>query len=493
MKTRIIIFLFALGLMQMSCDEYLDVNDSPNNPTSENVPPNLVLTGAQTQVYRLQARRMNRLGNAFMNTWGPNINSFTGGFAEEFSLAISNTFYSDVWSGIYLNTFAYQTIINSEGTTFNNHKAIAKIMKSFYMQYIVDLYGDAPYSQAHQRGENLTPAYDDDAEIYKALLAQVDEAIVMLQDNVGNAVGDEDVIFGGDNAAWIRFANTLKLRLLVRAASATELTAEVAAGFASLSGADFVAADVTINPGYSNGEGAQQNPFYNLYGFDTDGNATTSRNFIRASEHAVEFLSGASNGAADPRLSRIYAQNANGNFVGIEQGAQDNGSVDLSPLGTGLVIDSAQDGYIMLASESFFLQAEAMLNGNLPGGDAGAQAMFEAGIAASFNHLGAGSATGYTTSANGVVGLGWTGSNANKLEAIMTQKWVSHNGTNAIESWIEYTRTGYPVVPLPTSAQFSDKPNRLMYPNSEYIGNSANVPSQTQADAFSTKIFWDNN
>ena len=75
----------------------------------------------------------------------------------------------------------------------------------------------------------------------------------------------------------------------------------------------------------------------------------------------------------------------------------------------------------------------------------------------------------------------------------MNQKCVATNGTNAIESLIEYTRTGYPVVPLPTSAKFPDKPNRLMYPNSELAGNSSNVPPLSQAEAFSTTIFWDVN
>ena len=96
----------------------------------------------------------------------------------------------------------------------------------------------------------------------------------------------------------------------------------------------------------------------------------------------------------------------------------------------------------------------------------------------------------YIAAANAVDGLGWDAS-SNKIEAIMTQKWLALNGINAIESWIEYTRTGFPEIPLAVNAQRDSKPNRLLYPSSEYIANSANVPTQQSADAFNTSVFWD--
>ena len=493
---KISILVLALGLSQTSCENYLDVNDDPNNPTSENVPANLILTGAQTESFRVQTGTMNRLGNAYMNMWGPNINSFTGGFADEFSLSISNTFYSGIWSGLYLRTYPFQKIIDADGTQYNNHKAIAKIMKSHYMQYIVDLYGDAPYSQAHLGGDNLAPAYDDDQAIYRDLITQLDDAVLLINDNLGSAVGSEDVVFNGDMNMWIKFANTLKLRVLLREATLAETDAASATylndQFALMTTAEFlgVGESVTINPGYSSGETAQQNPFYSTYGFDVDGNATSSNNFIRASEHAIEFLNGGANGVGDPRLGSIYSQNNAGNYVGILQGSEDNGGVDLSPLGGGLLVSDSQDGYIMTSAEALFLQAEATERGYLTTGVA--KDFFEAGIAESFTILGAGDPTGYLAAANPTNGIGWDGS-ADKIEAIMTQKWIALNGIHAIESWIDYTRTGYPVTPLATTALFPNLPNRLMYPSSELSGNAANVPAQTQADAFSTRIFWDAN
>ena len=90
------------------------------------------------------------------------------------------------------------------------------IYKAFHMQYIVDLYGDAPYSQAW----NVlipTPIYDEQETIYRELYNSIDDAIALIE-NADNdvVVGSEDAIYGGDMQQWINFANTLKLRYLIR-------------------------------------------------------------------------------------------------------------------------------------------------------------------------------------------------------------------------------------------------------------------------------------
>ena len=76
---------------------------------------------------------------------------------------------------------------------------------------------------------------------------------------------------------------------------------------------------------------------------------------------------------------------------------------------------------------------------------------------------------------------------ANKLEAIITQKWIAVNGITAEQSWFDYSRTGYPSdIPIPLNYTGSaDRPVRLYYPSGEYSANGENVP--TQPDAFSAK------
>jgi hypothetical protein len=507
MKTIKIILPF-IALMLFSCSDFLDVNETPNSPTAETVPPNLILAGAHANSYRTLAINMNDLGNVWMNNWGANVNSFTGGYNDEFSLAINNTFNAGIWNGIYLNTANYTNIINSTYPNFENHKAIAKIMKSYYFQYIVDLYGDAPYSEAHLGTANLTPSYDDSKAIYRDLYAKLDEAIDDIQNapSTATVVGSEDVIMNGDMNKWVKFANTVKLRLLLRQSNLAGVDAEtqtyLTAKFAEMvaDNSQFIGSgdSVTINPGYSNGNDAQQNPFYSRWGKNLDGTDRTSFNFTRASHHAATFLNGEQPGysVVDGRRGRIYSLIGTPlKVVGVKQGDSSvptgTAPAAMSTLGAGILSGPGQDGYIMTSSESMLLQAEAIARGYLTTGDA--NALFEAAIADSYSILGAGSSTAYATSISTVPGFGYSGSTTldDKIKAIMIQKWIALNGNNAIESWIEYTRTGYPRTPLAITTQYPSKPNRIMYPNTELIGNSANVPTQTLSDVFSTSIFWD--
>ncbi len=490
--------VIAIGGLTVSCDDYLDINDPKNDPTVAQVTPDLIMAGALTSTHSTQVNSMNRLGNVFMNNWGANVNAFTGGFNEEYQLILTSTFYNTIWDQLYVRMANFQSIIDTPAEGFNNHQAIAKIMKSYYMQSIVDLYGDAPYSEAFQGGANTTPMYDDDMAIYRQLIVEIDEAIELIDnaDDLTNPVGAEDVIYMGDMQNWVNFANTLKLRILMRQSTLAESDGEAAsyltAQFQSLQDASFITSSATINPGYAKDAG-RQNPFYATYGFDVDGNRTTTNRFVVASLYAERFLDGSLTAVFDPRINRIYTPIGD-EVLGVEQGIDSNDPsvpATISPLGPGLLIDDTQDGIVFSAASSFFLQSEAVFRGYLPGD---AKQLFEEGIRASFNYLedpeNPLDAETYIAEINTVDGAGWDGS-SNKIEAIMTQKWIALNGINAIESWIEYTRTGFPEIPLAINAQRDSKPNRLLYPSSEYIANAANVPTQQAADAFSTYIFWD--
>lgn len=498
-KIKILLPLIALTLF--SCDNYLDINESPNDPNATLVTPNLSISAAQTGSYSVLVRRMNELGNVFMNNWGANVNSFTGGYAEEFGITMSNNFYEDVWNSLYRNTYEYTNIINHPSTNYDHHKAIAKIMKSFYFQYLVDLYGDVPYFEAHQGSANVNPAYDDDQAIYRDLIVQIDSALDMIDNAPATtvAVGSEDVMLGGDMDAWKKFANTLKLRILLRqstkgatngatttdAATLTYLNDE----FADLDN-NFVDRNITINPGYSNAKDAQQNPWMNLMVNLSETTVTyrTAYNFRRASSFIAGQLN---NNPLDPRRGRLFGL-VSGSVVGVTQGdaSQPTGTapLSLSPLGPGLVINSAQNGYVMLLAESLLLQAEAVERGFITGD---AQTLFNAAITASMSHLGATVGT-YVADVNAINGKGYTAS-TNKYEAIMYQKSIALNGTNGVEAWIEYTRTGFInniPMPLGSTSPTGKKPLRLMYPTSELASNSANVPAQSVADVFNVGPFW---
>jgi hypothetical protein len=508
-----IVYLFTAGLMMLSsssCSDYLDVNDSPNAPQYGNIPPTLTLSAAETQTFRaitgdnqnfensIRSSGMNQLGNLMMNSWAGNVNSVTNPYSDEFRSIITSSFYNSIWDWTYRNVANFQQIINYNSEDFDNHKAIAKILKSFYMQYMVDLYGDVPYSEAFKGQQDLYPAYDDDQQVYRGLITEIDEAIAM----IGNAnssdavVGGEDAMLGGNMNDWIKFANTIKLRILIRQSGLTdaETVTYINEQLDALSGAAFIDADVTINPGYSTTTSLSQNPFYGAYGYTITAGAVANRSTVVASEHAATEL----NSTSDPRRTRLWTTDG-GDVVGIEQGADAEAAPDnpsfLGPAIIPVPVDgdvtegSVMDGYVMTLSEAKLLLAEAAFRypGKFPGYDP--KTLFEEGITASFTRLGASGVDSYLASINSVQGYGWDAT-TDKIQAIMTQKWIALMNVHAIESWIDYTRTGYPVTPLAITNSGVGKPKRLMYPTSEYVSNSANVPQQTSATVFATGPFW---
>lgn len=492
MKFKILVALLALNLT--SCDNYLDINEDPNNPNINQVTPALLLPGAMTNAHRVQTRTMNQLGNIWMQNWGADVNNFTQANSDEYRLQLSNNFYTNIWDGLYTSMANFSLITKYNSVNHDNHKAVAMIMKAYYMQYIVDLYGDAPYSQAFQLADDTTPSYDDDKAIYRSLVSEVDDAVQMFYDADSNdeALGTSDVMFNGNLNKWIRFANTLKLRLLLRQSNLVdaETTTYLATEGATLNGAVFLEENATVNPGYNTGTAAQLNPFYSLFKTAT-GSDTQYNGYTRATAHIADFLNGdASNSVVDLRRSKLYTL-VGGAVSGAVQGDL-IGPAEMSGVGTGLIVAGTQDGIVLSLAETNFMISEAIEKGIITGTTlyTDAQTPFYAGIEASYLTLGLTSANAfaYIGSSNNVAGIGWDG--GNHIEAIMTQKWIATNGINAIESFIDMNRTGYPVLPMPTNALYPTRPLRLLYPTSELVANSANVPSVGLSQIFTQGPFW---
>lgn len=493
--------VLLLSLSLFSCDNFLDINEDPNNVQAEDITPTKSLQGALTNAYRVQARAMNQLGNIYMQNWGGDVNNFTSANNDEYSLAIDNTFYAGIWDGLYPAIYNMQKTIEYNSDDYDNHKAIALIMKSFYMQYIVDLYGNAPYSDAFKGQANTTPSYDDDKAIYRDLVTNINKAIDMFYAADANDadVTASDVIFNGNINKWLRFANTLKMRLLLRQSGLTDpdTVAYLNTEFAKIEASGiYLDVNATINPGYSKATAAQLNPFYSLFKTAT-GADTQFYGYVRATDYIARWFNGdvslATNGLVDNRRLRLYNGISDGTVSGAIQG-NITGPAEMSQLGLGLFIDTDtptdgagdEDGNVMTLAEANFLLAEARDKGYLTGD---AKAAFDAGITSSFSLLGA-TLGSYLSTIDSRPNIGWNG--GNHTAAIMTQKWLATNSINAIEAYIDYTRTGFPNVPLATSAQNTHRPYRLLYPTSEYVANSANVPNLLLAQVFVQGPFWKN-
>ncbi|WP_415328908.1 SusD/RagB family nutrient-binding outer membrane lipoprotein [Chryseobacterium sp. MMS23-Vi53] len=515
------ILLSTLGIAAMlafnSCsDDFIDVNKNVNDAYADQVTPKDRLSAAETVIYRTQANTMNRFGNLMMNAWAGNIYFYASPYGDEFRMRADSQFYSGIWDNLYLGIANYQAIIDSPmASNYPHHVAIAKIMKAYYMQMIVDLYNDAPYTEAFKGQDNKHPKYDLGKDIYKGLFAELNQALVLLQQAPSTTyavAAAEDPIFAGVMLNWTRMANTVKLKMAVRLSNCTDpaviayRNAELAT-LAPLTSnlSNFIIADVRIQPGYSNAAVLQQNPFYTTYGiYDiSTQDMSTGYRLTFASDHIIKALRGQlpeTSGTLDNRINRLFLNNGvtqgfdylhgiaaptpdPSQMIGQPQGGLKDASKNegsFATLGTFAGFGSPSGGsglagYILTLSEVRFLQAEAAVV--YPTTMAfNAQTMFNDGITQSFTTFGAGSATGYLSNIATKPGIGWAAS-TNKIQAIQYQKWIALTNINPTETYISYTKTGYPVLPMPQGSYYPSRPKRLMYAQSEYISNTANVPN----------------
>ncbi|MDJ1480070.1 SusD/RagB family nutrient-binding outer membrane lipoprotein [Cytophagaceae bacterium YF14B1] len=511
-KLSIVICLFAAVLS--SCNNYLDVNKNPNAPTA--VTPELVLPQALTAT-ALVLNNYNTYGSQ-LGGYAANAGGY-GGFNENVSYAFTPNNYSGLWAVTYDNLEDYQYIINQTADVdadiyFN---AAARVMRVYDFQLLVDTYNNVPYTDALKGADMLTPTYDKGEDIYVSLAKELDDAIAAIKKGQAasvapNAIDNYDVLFGGDMDSWIQLANTIKLRLMVRA------NGKVTFGNTSFDPAGFLTTDALINPGYTR-DNNKQNPEWNTWAFSyngSDGNkAWLPSTFIMAFYNGVKLK--------DPgRGAKMYYQFPS---TGTNQLGFESTGIPKSPSGsfwypgterTGTVaggstgaLKGPDAGFPLLtAAESYFLQAEGVLD-NILTGDA--KALFESGITASFEYvymLPNGSYSGTpdadaasyiaNNSTSRLVNFNLATTTEQKREAIVTQKYIALNMIDSHEGWNEYRRTGYPVVSgtaatstfassVSQSTRPDKLPSRILYPASEIQYNPTNVET---ADSFNSLIFW---
>ncbi|WP_193311735.1 SusD/RagB family nutrient-binding outer membrane lipoprotein [Agriterribacter humi] len=95
--------------------------------------------------------------------------------------------------------------------------AVANILKCVVGGSVTEKYGDIPFSEAMQgRSGDLFPKFDSQKEVYEQMFTLLDDAVSILSDAGSKGLpAEHDVLFNGDRSKWIKFANSLKFRLMV--------------------------------------------------------------------------------------------------------------------------------------------------------------------------------------------------------------------------------------------------------------------------------------
>jgi hypothetical protein len=539
MKKFIIILLAVAALGITGCEKWLDVNHNPNDATKAT--PDLILPGVLTN-WLSDIQSLTTTTGAWMGYWY-HAGGWSGWYSEKkYEITAS---YLDL-TGYYTGQLTDNRFIRINSGTNVVYPAITNVVDAWYYARMIDCVGDVPYTEACQPDLTLTPKYDDAKTIWLDLITRLDTSIAVFNraatasDRLTNPVYTfataTDVIYGGNFASWVKFANTLKLRMVMRLTN-IYTPAELKAMMDNTVSKGFITASVTGNPGYSASSG-KTNPWWNTFGKSYTGTivSATTQYALNAYIHRKLVL------LADPRLQQYFFAGPSaapaGTLVSTKYGtdgdliAQPNttvaGNYTFMPLAadwtTKVTGNGALDRCVIFNyPEALFLQAEAISRGIIAGGNAAAGTAYTAGMTASLTWAKVTPANQTTYLANtGILwDPAWTATE--QLEHIINQKWIANYFLNCFESYCDYRRTGYPnpkkagyaidAVNDPNFEMLSyypggiirrQIPRRFPYPQSEINLNKVNVQAAidleiaknsvtftTDSWPFDARVFWD--
>lgn len=496
MKKHIILFLIAVTFLGSSCEDFLSVNEeNPNNASK--VAAKLVLPAAINNV----ARTMNNPRRfEFVYLWH-GLWSISAGYSQPMALTqyrLLNSSYELGFSELYIAGNNFNMIeVNNTDEADVYFVAISKIMKVYIFQNLVDCWGDVPYTQAFQAVQGvLKPQYDRQQDIYEDLVLKLDEAIDMIENAPVAALAptsSSDIVFGGNMNKWKRFANTLKLRILMHQANMSGRTTYITNALATTASVGFLGEGegAMVNPGYTNSEG-KMNIFYETFYNAAGSTQSDGISYYMAGRDVVDYMKA----TADKRIGKFFqpysGDSYEGNILGVLPliAANETSKLGYIKGDPGTMIGTPEKSLPLLTDfEALFIQAEAAQRGYIAGD---AKAFYESAVKRSFIYMNltAGDAADYLSQSNGKANFDEA---TNKIELIISQKWVALNGVAPVEIWTDYRRTGFP-----SGLHFSQDPQRekdfpplrLLYPQREITTNNSNVPADI--DAFTSKIFWQN-
>jgi hypothetical protein len=500
-KKYLAVSVMGVIVMAAGCKKgTFDIN-SPNPNTPSQVGSQFLLSAALSATANSSFNAgFTDFANLFMGYWS--FSGDYGGYGTTATYNLNNGFATGNWDYVYNTCLVnYQYIVkNSSDPKEANYLGIADIMQAFHYQRLVDLYNNVPYTEALQGGVNNYPTYDDAAKVYTSIIHKIDSGIASIQAATANAdnPGDYDIMFGGDMDEWIKFGNTVKLKILLNLTGFSGGSALISSELNGMTTDDFLGAgeDGAVNPGYSNSSGSQQPPIWQNVGFTTGNGHQTDHDLYRACSYAVNFYLNHN----DPRAGRYYAINNDsvirGRLFGSQDGAEHNTLI--SAVGPGILTSTSENSYILPAFESLFFQLEAVQRGFITiGSGVTIDSLYKLAVEENFRILYTDKSANPKTLADAYVAQSDGAANWNqapdKLTLIIMQEWAGLNVFDPITSWNNWKRLGIPS-DLPVSVYpgttATHPPIRLIYPTDEYTTNSANTNAQGTIDVLNSKIFW---
>jgi hypothetical protein len=559
------ILLAFLVLLAGGCTkDFLDINTNPNYPTKATLP--LLLTNIEKNV----ADGLTIKGGLSNITAVYMHQITTRESPDQYGINGSSSFTQSPWDFFYAGPLQDIELLISQAEADENvtYAGIGKILKVYLFSQMVDVYGDIPFSEANKLdADNLGyPVWDKSENIYPALFALLNKGIADLQNTTASnnvTPGGDDVIYAGSKAKWLRAAKTLKLKLYNQVRLVQNVTAFVNIPSDSLiqSGEDFEfqykskSSPDERNPGFLEYEAGQKG-YYQSPWFHEILKGMNPEIFTGIVDPRIPYYTYNQLQKTQDTREGNPTEYRDGAFVSIVFGSisknrdhSTDGSMSLMGLypvggryddGKGMKVTGnhgtgAAPYRFITYADRLFIQAELANAGLIADNN-----YFKTAVEASFKQVDhvvtlvnpsaalttqttpptmwvpaavapvppAAATTGWLVKdyITKVMALYDAATTTQKLEYIMTEKWISQYGCN-VDTWTDYRRTGYPIVFNPKDpiqapdgivmspdgfeipvTLINKIPWTVVWPQSE-LSLNPNAPAQKDPGTF--KVFYD--
>ncbi|MBR0269908.1 MAG: SusD/RagB family nutrient-binding outer membrane lipoprotein [Prevotella sp.] len=472
MKKFAFIFTIALGMLTTSCDSYLDINQDPNSPAEANMTTDIMFPAAEMNLASTYGDFYRITGGYFAQYYSHAFGTSNYVDYSQFKMSAtrSSTDYTQLnqRSLKNLNTICQLAENDEEWGTF----LAAKTLKAFIYQMMVDAYGEVPYSEAFD-ASNATPKYDQGADIYAGVLAELDEALSKA--SAGDKVATNFLLPGKSAGAWIQLANAVKLKMLTRESGVADVNSQIAA---LVSANNFPAGDVAWEGCWSN-ESGSLSPFY-AEEFSTAWGSTQINVVANIAIVGTMQQKNAEGDVVfeDGRLAAFFEPNSSGVYTGGISGSNFSTSDNYkSGYWCRPVASYDMPVYLITRSEVEFFIAEYYAKA---GNAAQAKAHYEAAIEASF------ATAGVAGAAEAIAKFPYD--QANYKKCIGVSKWIALAGVNTFEGWCEARRLDFPAFGSVQGTQMYNEQSDASYHPELYVPGTFYTPIKVEDKLGANKL-----
>ncbi len=462
----ILILIFVFSGLTACTERWEEMNTDPNRLTD--LPDEYLFTSAVRGAFNdamgdIQVNFGGQYAHIYIsNNWVREIDKYNGYGTQDYP--------EMVFSGVYnssIRNLVEVLRITSEGEKYENrwHNAQAQIVAIISFSKLTDMFGDVPYSEGGMAKYGIEePEYDTQEEIYSDMVDRLESCISVLEEPEAESniyASDVDPVFKGDLDLWIRFANTYRFHLAMRARFADPGKYEpVVSECLSLPLIESNDQNPTLETSESKSE--LYNPWYWYWQSSQEGvyNLVWAEKFINTLKET-----------GDPRLEFFASKNSEEEYLGMPNGLTDEAFSSWNKKNASVPSEAffAKDQpiYLLTAAQVWLLRAEAALF-NLSGAGGDANMLYQRAIELAMEqwNIDSDSIAAYLA---GEAEATLYGDQENRFRQISTQMWIA-SVPNAFESWCTIRRTGYPEIPQRTGPLLSPgitsgyMPTRASYP-----------------------------